>query len=372
MTNCYLCNVPFTDENRSKEHILLNSIGGRLKPNDLLCKMCNSKFGHDADTELSNQLALLSSFLQVKRDSGKNPVIKGGKTKDGKEYHLVDGSKPIPANPTFIKNTENGTLTYSIKARNETELLLLLKQLKGKHPELDIEAAKQKFNRKEEYLSDYVEHEMTIGGDLAFQSIVKTAVDYYIFIRKEKEQVEHLFDYLKGKEDLKITWHFHSVKPIYRKESNEIVHLIHLVGNRKNQLLYCFVEFFSSYSFIVLLSDKYTGKNFASSYCYDVLKNNTVEKEVRLILNKIQFQKIFNDVKIDFETITNKLDRVMRIGTKIQIDKEISSLVRKSVDKIFTKYKHESKITKQMIAELSEDMAHSYVKFAFRGGRGKG
>jgi hypothetical protein len=369
MDACYLCNNPLTAENVSKEHIVLNSIGGRLKSKELLCKTCNSKFGHDADSELAGQLVFLSSYFQVKRDSGETPIIKGAKTKDGKEYNILDGSKPSLSKPKFDKKVENGETRYSIEARNEKELITILKGLRRKHPELDLELAKQKFQWKEEYLEEHLSHSMTIGGDLAFKSIVKTAVNYYIHSQKETEQVKHLFPYLKGEADLKIGKHFYPAKPIYKKESNEVVHLIHLYGNKHSKQLYCFVELFSAYSFLVHLSDKYDGKNFSSTYCYDILQNKELAKQVTLKLKAETVSEIYEMTKNDFETITEKLNRVMSIGSKIQTDKEIGNIVRKSIDKVFEKYKYEPVITEQMINEFSQEVAHAYAKFAFRGKR---
>jgi len=369
MKTCYLCKDPLTSANASKEHILLNSIGGRLKSKELLCKTCNSKFGHEADGELARQLAFLSSYLQVKRESGESPIIRGLKTKDGKEYNILNGSKPALAKPEFDKRIENGETKYSIAARNEKELINILKGLRKKHPELDLELAKQKFQWKEEYLDEFLTHDMTIGGDLAFKSIVKTAVNYYIQSQKETEHVKHLFPYLKGEVDLKIGKHFYPITPIYKKESNEVVHLIHLYGNRYSKELYCFIEFFSSYSFLVHLSDKYEGKNISSTYCYDILQNKELNKQVTLKLKPEEVSEIYKMTKNDFETITGKLNRVMRIGNKIQTDQEISNLIRKSINKVFDKYKHEPVVTEQMISELSEEVAHAYVRFAMRGKR---
>jgi len=368
MTNCYICDTPLTLENSSKEHILLNSIGGHLKSKDLLCNICNSKFGHEADTELANQLLFLSSYLNVKRDSGKNQIIKGAKTEDGREYH-IDGDRPIHSKPNFKKKVEGGETKYLISARTEKELLNILKGLRKKHPELDLEVAKQKFQWKEEYLNEHLSNEITIGGDLAFISIVKTAVDYYILTANEKEQVKHLFEYLKGNEKLNIIKHYYPTKPIYKKDTNEIVHLIHLRGNKYSKLLFCFIEFFSSYSFLIILSDKYEGKNISSTYCYDVLKSQVVEKQVKLKLEKEAINITSKICQNDFTTITNKLSRVLDIANKIKSDKEISNIIQKTINKVFYQYKNETKFTEQMIHELSKEISLAYVKFAFRGKR---
>jgi hypothetical protein len=367
MNNCYLCGVVLTKENGSKEHIILNSIGGRLKSNKLLCKTCNSDFGHTADSELAHQLSFWASFLQVKRENGQHPIIKGGKTEGGKEYHLKDGTTPVLPKPKFERNIENGEVKYQIEARNEKELIDMLTGLRKKHPELDVEAAKQYFRWNEEYLDEPLSYQTTIGGELAFKSIVKSAVNYYIFSKNETENVKHLFDYLKGTSVVKVCGHYHASKPAYQKESNEIIHLIHLVGDKSTKLLYCFVEFFSAYSFMVILSENYTSKNFSSTYCYNLITNKEVAKSVKLKIRKDKIKDIITPTIDHLPIVRSKLNRIMRIAMKSQNEQQINKIVRKSIERVFERHKEEKFITEQMINEFSEDVAQSYVKFAFRG-----
>src|ERR1039458_2085888 len=127
MPECYLCSKALTADNESKEHILLNAIGGQLKSNDLLCRKCNSDFGHEADSELAAQLLFLSGHLNIKRDKGENPIIKGAKSENGKTYNLIGGSKPVASKPEFNRNVKDGKVSYSIGARNEKELIKMLK-----------------------------------------------------------------------------------------------------------------------------------------------------------------------------------------------------------------------------------------------------
>lgn len=44
----------------------MNSIGGRLKPNSLICKNCNSKLGDSIDTKLSEDLNEITNILNDK------------------------------------------------------------------------------------------------------------------------------------------------------------------------------------------------------------------------------------------------------------------------------------------------------------------
>lgn len=368
MTNCYLCDAELINVNVSKEHILLNAIGGQLKSSTLLCKKCNSGLGHEADKELANQLSFLSSYLCVKRDNGNNQIIKGAESKEGKKYDIIRGSKPVPSNPTFEKKTDNGKVNYNISARSEKELINILKGLQKKHPELDLEQAKQKFKWREEYLSEPLKIDTTIGGDIAFKSIAKSAINYYIYSQNDKNEVKHLFNYLKGTQELQIAKHYYPLTPIYKQEEKEIIHLIHLVGESENKLLYCFIELFSAYSFIVLLSNNFQGKNFISTYCYDLIQNIVIDKEVSIKLSKDELEQIILMTKNDFEAIQKKVGRVMQINSRIQTDREIDNLIGKTIESVFNKkYNGQTIVTEEMLSDFSREVALAYVKFAYRG-----
>lgn len=368
MKTCYICDTALNDKNKSKEHIILNAIGGKLKSSELLCNLCNSKLGHEADSELAKQLLFIASYLQIKRDSGNFPILKGLKTKDGAEYHLLDGSKPILSKPTVTIEESNNTVSFSISARNENEFLSILKGIKKKYPSIDIEESKKLAKHTEDYLDDYLTHKVTIGGKLAFQSIAKTAINYYILTQKEKSFVKHLFDYLLGQEDLKIANHFYPKKRLYQRESNEIIHLIHLVGKKHSKLLYCYIELFSSFSFLVLLNDNYSGNNITETYCFDVIKNVEIKRLVSLKLTKEKIDNALTTYGLNYQKITAEINRIMKVGNKIQTDKAISEISEKAVDKIFKeKYGHEKFVTEQMIKELSEELSLNLVKFMYRG-----
>lgn len=366
MKACYLCDEPFTEENMSKEHILLNAIGGHLKPKDLLCKPCNSKLGETADAELAKQLSFLSSFLQIKRDNGENQTIKGGQTKDGTKYNLIEGSKPIPANPIYERTEVDGNVNISVTARSEAEMLNMLKGLKKEFPQLDMENIKKHFQYKEEYLEEPLSFRTTIGGELAFRSLVKTAVNFYVYTIREKEAVKHLFNYLKGLEKLKICKHHHSKKAVYKKEAGEVVHLLHLMGIKRERTLFCYIELFSTYSFIVLLSDNYDGKNIEESYCYNVLTAKEVKKSVKIKYSKAEFDSLTGFNNAEFKAVREKLGRVMDIGNKIHTQNEISRISSKAVDSVFNRHKGEPVFTPKMAEELSKEVAEAYVKFAHR------
>lgn len=233
MADCYICNAEITDENQSKEHIFLNAIGGKLKSYKLLCRHCNSKIGHDADGELAKQFQFMSGYLQVKRDKGKTPVTKGGKLKDGTGIELVDGITPKLAQAVFKATvTENG-INYHLVAREEKEMKQMLNGLKKKYPEFNVDVALRSAMSKKTNLRDPVSFSQTFGGELAFRSIAKSAVNFFIYNKGVRKEIEGLIPYLMGQTSLEIVKHFHPKKSAYQKDSGEIIHLIHLHENRQ-------------------------------------------------------------------------------------------------------------------------------------------
>lgn len=355
--SCYLCDEVLTDTNRTIEHILLNAIGGKLKSKDLICRTCNSDFGNAADKELAKQFAFLSNFFEVKRDRGRHPPINAFTQHKGKTYRLDENLNPVLAKPHIFKDEDGKNM--SITAKDERQLMEVLNGLKRSNPALDIELAKEKFKASEEYISETYNINMETGGEPAFKSIVKTAINFYLIRNGEIQFVEHIFPYLKGEAEMKITKHFILPDHPYNQTESEIIHLIHLVGNKTSRLLYCYIELFSSYSFLVTLSLDYKGEDLAETYCYDVRSAQTISKSISLSVNREELEddKRFNTT--DFATITARLNRIMRMGEAVRVDRQITKIIEKTFDRIVGS----KPFTEELRDKVIWEVATQYTKF---------
>lgn len=363
LAKCYICDVDLDNENRSYEHIILNAIGGMLKSDKLLCTACNTKMGETADSELAKQFSFLCGYLQIKRDRGNIPTTKGGATKDGTQIHLVEGSTPKLANPIFkVTELDGGGIEYSITARDEKEMRSMLGGLKRKYPLFDVDAAMARANHKAERLKEPVQYEQKFGGDLAFRSLAKTAVNFFILNGGNRQDVKHVFKFLVGNEELDIVKHYHPKKNIYQKEPGEIIHLLHFNGNKREKLLYCYVEFFSTHSYLVLLSTNYEGSDINSTYAYNLITRREVKKDVTFKLKHNAALALPTQFS-DFPLVKEKTERLMKIASKIQTDKAISRLTSKAVDETLRRYPEGTLITAAMINEVTQRLAEDYVRF---------
>ncbi|MEE0999940.1 MAG: HNH endonuclease [Treponemataceae bacterium] len=126
MNKCYLCGKEITEENKTVEHILLNSIGGRLKSSTLICKDCNSTFGNTFDSSLSKQLEFFANFLDIKRERGVVQEVEMAKESTGEKYKVTSKGIPIPSKPIVEEIITDSKTEIRIKARSKKELVGIL------------------------------------------------------------------------------------------------------------------------------------------------------------------------------------------------------------------------------------------------------
>lgn len=133
MNICYICKRILTIEIQSIEHIIPNSLGGKLKSKKLLCIECNKNLGEEIDAELGSQLNPFMNLFMLDRERGKYSPIKGS-TEDGEEF-ILDGID-IKSQPK-IKFSDNHV---SFSGNNEKDVKTYFKGLLKKHPNLNIQA----------------------------------------------------------------------------------------------------------------------------------------------------------------------------------------------------------------------------------------
>lgn len=364
--NCYCCKNELIKANISEEHILLNAIGGKLKSKNLLCKECNSKFGNGYDSALAKQLEFTSGFLNIRRERGNHPTIKDVKTFDGQDIHLLPGGKPYYSKPIVEQVQEGEILKLSITARNENEFKNIAKDINKKYPNIPIKSMIENAVHHKEYLDKPLRVKQTIGGQDSLNAIIKIALNYYIFKTESYTQVEDTIDILKNKTENDLCKHFHK-KSLYKKEKGEVCHVIHVESNKTNGNLIGYVELFSSFSFIILLSKNHTGKVVKFTYAYDVLRNKEVSKDFSIKIPTEKFKNLPVSPIANTSIITEKLNRLLKIGLEMQSANEMSNIYQRCYNYIFNKkYAGQNIDKKKLVAEFSEYTVQELVKFIDR------
>jgi hypothetical protein len=363
--DCYKCEVQLTEENASEEHIILNACGGRLKSKSLLCKKCNSEFGDEFDRELAETTNDLANLLMIKRHNGEPQPIRTIHKPTGEKYNIEYGGSPVQSKTNFeITLDDDGKGRLSINAKNEKEFKKTLSGLKRKYPDLDADKILASAQKETFYLSEPLEINGHIGGEGAFKSITKTAVNYYLYNGGSREYIKDLLPYLEGKIEMAAAWMHYPVVDIYTSPQGEVSHVLKLVGNSEEGILYAYVELFNVHCFIVRLNESYTGADIDFDYIFNVHSYEVKAGQTNLKLTKMELNNLFvNKNSNPFDKVKERYARVIPIAYKIQDHNHINKIISKAVDKAFEAVPSGTVMTDEIMAAMREEVVGGIMSF---------
>jgi hypothetical protein len=367
MAVCYLCGHELTDNNRSEEHILLNSIGGRLTSSHIICKECNSTFGSTFDAELSAQLNFYANFLMIKRERGNPPPVLMINESTGERYFIDHEGVPIIEKPRVEQKKTDAKVEISITARNIEEARKILNGLSKKYKNLDVEEFLKKAQHVEKQITEPLHIILTVGGKDSMPAILKMALNYYIDKTGDNVSVRKAVDDLKNN---KIT----RVEPIisecrlYDLDETEISHSIYLRGSYSEHKLFAVIELFNAVHFIVKLSEEYNGNDYEELYVFDVLECKEKNKIIKYHPTyDFIFAFEYPKSNPNFQIMRDANNRIMSIAMQRQQSAYTNKMIKKAWDETINESIPEGGlITPDAANRFATRLAEDYVKFYFR------
>ena len=364
--NCYVCDIEITSVNETDEHIIINAAGGRLKPKELICSKCNYDFGENIDSILAKQLNNLANMLMVKRHRGEPQSIVGEKKSTGEKYKLEVGGKPKLTKPTIDKTVDGDKTNISITARNEKELRQILTGMAKKNPHFDVEEAMKSAQWREEHLDEALHFQNVIGGNEVFRAVCKCATNFFIYKKGDASQVKHLIPYIKGEEDKEVVW-MHYQEGLYDLKPEESSHIIHLVGKKEEEILYCYVDYFNTYKYLVLLNDSYKGEDIEETYFFDLINVVPIQRQLTIDYDRETLLNFFTnkDAK-PFEKVKKSFDHSIALGLKRQDDHQRGELLERAIQNSLGKYPEGEPITEDMLNETIEEIMKAITPYLIK------
>jgi len=314
---CYLCNINLENSEASEEHIIFNSIGGKLKSR-ILHKDCNSRAGSEIDSAISKELKFFTNFLNPPRHRGENQdiILKI----DGKEVkRSADGN----LHDLRIQKDEKGNLKIQLfhspnSPQKQTQINQAKKHIrnianrKGLLPDR-IEEIVKKFQSELETKSETINNpgfttDFSFNKDgLLFLGLLKIAIGYAVHSGCEKKDLEKSIQILKDKNCIEnrknINWYYPD--SLYPKDS--IYHSLLLVGNRESKLLYCLISLYGVINVFVILNDRYEGRNFTKNYFQD-LRNQEIKENSSITFSEIQRDDVSKILSTDSDYYSSLKD----------------------------------------------------------------
>ncbi len=360
MDVCYVCEkTKLEGRNKYTEHILLNAIGGKLTASNLICQNCARKFDK-MDAVLADELNWVGLWLDIPRDRGKNPSIKVVVTETNEEIYLGSGGKPIPTGkPDIINNLDSENPSLQISAKNEEELKKHLNSHKKKYPELlkklnVEEAIKHAVPRKEEISAVAVLAKF--DKPETWQSLCKMAVNFYMYKGGSRDFIKHLVT-IPRNEDAHYAWYYYPNNDTAISSSGtSFLHALVLRGDPSQRILYVYIELYSTFKIVVLLSNSYDGQHLEDSYVFDVMTGKEIDKKICI---KISREELLSIVKEKSLQSIEKL-RLAAVNNLIMAI-QIYAVSKKTVEDSLNDNEDMISLDEDMISQLSLNLYNNLV-----------
>lgn len=286
--HCCICGNPLNSETKSAEHIIPNAIGGTLKSDSIYCKSCNSILGAGFDKEFTQIFVPLMTYGHFNKERKTNGGIYTGTAYDtsGEVYDVVLKNKKI------IK-TMNAKREYTNVDKEDLNILAL-----------DFKIDNQAFK---------------LG-------LAKIAFNYAVYCGISSSCLEKVFD-VKNRclVEMPVVIPFFPItifdSVVESVEDDELYHALHLfnIGN----MLFCYIELFSTFQYYVLLSCNYFDNIIDKSYCNIIDKNEPPESSLLYELtpdNPKDAITIMTQYSISWESAENSVKRQLGIDKCKKID----------------------------------------------------
>lgn len=368
-SNCILCETTLTSDNRTKEHIIPNAIGGRRTISGLICKHCNSTTGASWDAVLAEQLSFFSLSFDICRQRGKvRPLTLP--TYGGESIRVHPDGRMMPAKPSIEEISEGSQTHLRISAPTRNHLKQVVRGLQRRYPQLadlDIDEFVAGAKDGSHYSSDPLEVSCEFGGPHAGRSMVKMAVVLAIDAGVDHGECSRALTYLTDESEPPCFGLFYVSRQsvIVNPPSQRVFHLVYLRGRMVDSTIIGYIELYSCLRVVICLSDTYAGPDFEHSYAIDPTNGEELNLTVDLDSLGSQIQEAYQNGSYDRQVLSYAVSDVMRLAQEFGFRRASDRVIQKAIDEAFANSGVEEgeQPNDEQSQQIARDIADSVAPF---------
>jgi len=365
MSKCLVCATEITAANDSNEHIIPNSIGGKLVIKGFLCRKCNSETGDKWDTEISKQLNLFCLLLGgVNRDRGFTPNELFN-TISGREVRLANEGVMSIARPQYTTEEIDKKVHFSFSTGNMKQAQQFIRDLCKKHPSLNQQELMDKLVVRNNYLNgDALVFNPKFGGEDSGRSLVKTILAFATKVGIEPFSCNKATDYLLNDGE-PCYGYYYSNDVIINRCFEKPAHCLAVHADPNSGYVIGYLEYFGVWRIISLLSDCYDGAEIKESYYIYPEDSKSGGFEFNLSFDKEVIAASYNYEKYD-ERIFHKafsffLDYCQKKDYQREQNRVITQAWNEALEK--TGLKEGDEFSEEQMLEFAKHIANSVSPF---------
>ena len=273
-----------SSENKTKEHIIPNAIGGRKKTTGFICEVCNNTFGETWDAELVKQLNWFSLALGISRERGEAPrqIVQ---TVAGERFWLLADGTFTPEKSSHSVTDVGTGVQIQMTAQTLDEARKRIKGVARKFPKFDVQKALNELEVKTSFLDSPLHMSLSLGGPDAGRSLVKTAFAFASDCGIDHAKCEKAAEYLLDRTLTEIPFGFAYISDlIERRPADFVFHCVSLHADPKSGRIYSYIEYFGLFRLIVLLGEKYDGPFRTECYSINPIDGSPASIRVKEVI----------------------------------------------------------------------------------------
>lgn len=374
MPNCMICGTAIIDDSEDEkvrdtfEHLFPESIGGRKGVRRFIHRGCNSTTGSTWDTELATQLQPLCLMFDIARQRGVTPDLAIVTSADERLTLGPTGQLKL-TDPQFEKTTNDaGQTAYSIKARSMKEARRMLRGLKKKHPNLDVEAELAKATLQETHAEGLVHHDLRLVVEDGGRSIVKSCLAMAFANGIDWTFCDHALRYIRDPNGEPCFGYYQERDLVSGRQAGMPLHCLAVHANPSSGLILCYAEYFGIHRIVACLGDSYAGPVIQKCYAFDPRDGSEQDVSVDLTFSRSDVDEIYAYKRYSADDMKATVDAIIGPELKRQNDAEQRRLVSREVDKAFDNCGAAPGeiLTKEHLQKISRSIAEGMAPFLIR------
>lgn len=335
---CALCDKEITEENDTKEHIIPNAIGGRIKVKGFICESCNNISGDIWESALAKQLNPLSLFFGIIRERGEVPSqlfeTTGGYKLRLNLHGSMDIEKPIYSEAPRASGVG---VKINIQARSMLEARRMLQGVKRKYPQTNLSEILNNIKPESSYCSDMLEFNLSFGGYEAGRSIVKSALALAVSSGIPAEICVEAKNYLRNEDGEACFGYFYEYDLVNNRPEGIPFHCVSIKACSETKQIIGYVEYFGVQRVVLCLSNSYEGKDISNTYAIDPVAGKELSLDVELNLSNEEIRDAYEYKKIPNGSVEDAFHKVIPTGMRISHEKEKDRVLNEAVKNAFEK-----------------------------------
>ncbi|UJF24136.1 hypothetical protein L0B52_07300 [Suttonella sp. R2A3] len=321
---------------------------------------------------MAKQLNPLSLFFGISRESGKTPSqlfeTSGGDRLKLNSDGSMDIEKPLYSEIP-LDSGEGGQI--QIKARSISEAKKMLKGVKRKYPQLNLNEFLDSAKSESFYCSDMLKFNLSFGGHEAGRSIVKSALALAVSSGIPAEICGAATNYLRKEDGEACFGYFYESDLIKNRPEGTPFHCVSIKGCSKTRQVIGYVEYFGVQRIVLCLSDSYEGRDLSNTYAINPITGEELSLTVVLDFSKEDIREAYDYKKIPKGSVEAAFEKIIPAGIERSIERERDRVLDAAVKYAFKNCgakegemlmpEHINKLTSLMMEKLEPFILHQFT-----------